>query len=160
MNSIGDRGENIVNDFLNKLGYESNINNDVKLRYDYDIKFKSKEREFTCEVKYDLMAEKTGNLAIEVHNTKSDKPSGINSTKSDLWTVVLSKEEKTEIWMCSVLKLRLWLDNNKPKKTVNFGGDKNAKLLLYPKEKILSEFKRVDELDKKEFNKWLIQEIK
>jgi hypothetical protein len=48
---------------------------------DYDIKIVSKN--LTFEVKNDLMAEKTGNVAVEYESRK--KATGISVTKADYW---------------------------------------------------------------------------
>jgi hypothetical protein len=37
---------------------------------------------FTVEIKTEMGADETGNIVVEVFNTKQHKPSGINATKA------------------------------------------------------------------------------
>jgi len=39
-------------------------------------------KKFTVEIKTEMGADETGNIVIEVFNTKQRKPSGINGTKA------------------------------------------------------------------------------
>jgi len=89
--SKGHEGENKVSEYLNQLGIDSWINNEKgKLSY-YDIGFKLKAKEFTVEVKNDLYAKRSGNIAIEVFNPKTGKPSGLGITLD--WTTFLTKKD-------------------------------------------------------------------
>jgi len=95
---------------------------------------------FTVEVKYDEMQSSTGNIAIEIHNSKSDKPSGLSATKADLWCHVL----KDSAWITSVKKLKEFCKEHKPLRKVGAAGDGNASILLYKTEDILTIFERID----------------
>lgn len=99
---------------------------------------------FTVEVKYDEMEDATGNMAIEIYNPKSDKPSGLTATKADLWCHVL----KGSIFITSVRRLKEFVRNNKPFKTVGKAGDGNAKIHLFKTDDILFIFNRIDGLEK------------
>lgn len=95
---------------------------------------------FTVEVKYDEMQSETGNIAIEVYNTKSDKPSGLTATKADLWCHVL----KDSMWITSVTTLKEFCEEHKPFKKFKKAGDENATILLYKTNDILKIFDRID----------------
>lgn len=158
MKHIGDKGEVIVSEFFNKNGIDCKKNEDKNTRYDYDLLCKFNDTDFTCEVKYDLMSLKTGNIAIEIWNTKSNMPSGITATKANLWIIVIP-QDKVNIFAIKTETLKKYIEDNKPFKTVNFGGDKNAKLLIYKKDDILKIFTQLCEMKKKDLNKWLTQTI-
>ncbi len=100
------------------------------------------------EVKYDKYQQKSGNLAIEVWNTKHDLPSGLSSTKSDIWVCVL----QNSMWMAktSFLKMYVFDSGIKPKRTIEKAGDSNARIYLYDSKEILSIFHRVDNLTKQD----------
>ncbi len=88
-----------------------------------------------CEIKYDIYANRSNNIAIEFFNSKTCKPSGLGSTSADLWIHVLSD---TEVYICDVQDLKGFTEKIKPKRTIFSGGDKNADMWLYSKEDIIS----------------------
>lgn len=95
---------------------------------------------FTVEVKYDEMQSKTGNIAIEIYNPRSAKPSGLTATKATLWCHVL----QGSVWITSVDKLKKFCEDTPPFKSFNSVGDGNASILLYKTEDILEIFERID----------------
>ncbi len=98
---------------------------------------------FTSEVKFDIYAARSGNIAIEFYNPKSAKPSGIGITQANLWFHIITKP--LSIWVTSVPKLKKYITDNPPHKTVACGGDDNASLYLYRMDKIFADiFHRVD----------------
>ena len=101
---------------------------------------------FTVEVKYDEMQAKTGNIAIEIYNPKSGKPSGLTATKASLWCQVL----KDSVWITSVKALRKFCEETTPFKMFSSAGDGNAAILLYKTKDILEIFERIDECKKEE----------
>jgi len=96
---------------------------------------------FTVEVKYDEMQAETGNIAIEVYNSKSDKTSGLSATKANIWCHVLVDS----VWITSVKKLKEFCKEHKPLRKVGAAGDGNASILLYKTDHILTIFERLDE---------------
>jgi len=98
---------------------------------------------FTTEVKYDVMASKTGNVAIEIRNTRQNKPSGIAGTRADLWCHTL----EDEVWLGNVNEILLYIAQNKPTRTIKNAGDGNATVLLYKKDDIRKVFIRIDKLN-------------
>lgn len=99
--------------------------------------------EFTIEVKNDVYAIRSGNIAIEIFNPKSNKNSGLSITKADLWAVQVGEE----FWIARTEKLRKYTEEQKPHRHIPLGGDNNATILLYKREHILpSIFHRVDTL--------------
>jgi hypothetical protein len=139
----GKRGEKIVCNFLDSKNIPFTLNTSSKLKNlaKWDIGFIINGQVIKVEVKFDLMASKTGNMAIEFFNTKMCKPSGIDATDSALWVVVLESKG----YVCSVGKLKDFIKRNKPLKTIISGGDKNASLYIYKLEHILPIFRLLDE---------------
>lgn len=101
---------------------------------------------FTVEVKYDEMQSKTGNIAIEIYNPRSGKPSGLTATKATLWCHVL----QDSVWITSVDELKKFCEDTPPFKSFNSVGDGNASILLYKTEHILEIFERIDKCPNQE----------
>lgn len=137
----GNTGEALVLLLLSKLGIEAVKNQDYSLRYDYDLLCKYKDREFTVEVKWDKYSGRSRNVAIETHNTKSDTPSGVTVSKSDIWCQILGVEKDVNI--VNTQKLKNFVRDETPHRVIQSGGDNNAKLHLYKFEHILPLFKRL-----------------
>lgn len=99
-----------------------------------------------CEVKHDVMSDRTGNIAIEFFNSKTNKASGLMATQCDIWFHVLGSSK--EIWFTSVSKLKDFCNSTKPFKIIYSGGDKNSDMMIFKKE-VLSEvfFKLSDTKD-------------
>lgn len=87
----------------------------------------------TFEVKYDLMVEKTGNIAIEYESR--GKPSGIATTKANFW--VYKFLGRYFLYLTSELKKHLYEDKGYDRKAT--GGDKgsNTKMFLVGVEKFM-----------------------
>lgn len=139
--SLGDIAENSVSEILSKLGTVSK-NNDIG----HDLKVEG-DLNFTVEVKYDMYANKSGNIAVEYHNTKKDKPSGIRASLADFWVYYLNKDE---IYLISLDKLKSYTETNTPYKNIIAGGDKNANIYLYKKSDIVKEFINLAEISEEE----------
>ena len=157
---LGQQGEKCVQKLLKKFDIECQINEDYKKRYDYDLVSDYKNKKVTYEVKYDYMAEKTGNLAIEINNCKADKPSGINVTKANIWAHVVRDKKNMTVWMAKVSELKKFIKKTTPFREVTQAGDGNADLLLYKTDAILGPlFVRVDNISKSKFLKYLVNMI-
>lgn len=131
---VGKKAEIELVEFLTSKGYESSLNTDHEKRYEYDVLARKKNKVLTFEVKHDLMATKTGNVAIEYRNSKQDKPSGIDRTTADYWCHKIDGN----IYICKVKDLLKFIEDNKPLRIVKSGGDNNADIYLYKKENFLS----------------------
>lgn len=108
---------------------------------------------FYVECKHDVMAKKTGNVAIEFYNPKSGKPSGIGVTKATIWCHIM----EGEIWAVKVEKLKNFLARNHADRIINTGGDGNASLYLYSKDKLLGPLMtKLNDITTKELIKFLI----
>ena len=83
---FGDYAESQVINIFSSLG-KTTPNNTI----DYDILVEF-DIPFTIEVKYDLYAEKSGNIAIEYFNTKKQAASGLYPTKADFWVHYLGQD--------------------------------------------------------------------
>jgi len=156
---LGKNGETAVKQLFKKFGIdlEENVNK-AKLK-EYDLIGKLGTKKITIECKYDYMSEETGNLAIEYENCANETDSGINATKAKLWIHLISDKGFPTIWATSVKKLKEFIKNTKPWKTVTRAGDGNASLYLYNDFTILDAvFTRVDNVDKDTFVK-IIKEL-
>lgn len=151
---IGDIGETFAISVFKDADIEAEKNEVVEDREYYDLICKIGRKGFTCEVKHDVMAQKTGNIAIEFYNSKSCKDSGINVTKSDIWIHILQDDSNKTMWAASVKELRKFIKDNPPHRTVTDVGDDNACLYLYREDVLLGTvFHRVETLDKKGIQK-------
>lgn len=104
---------------------------------------------FRVEVKFDVMASKTGNLAVEYYNTSLCCPSGIEATTADLWCVVLHQPMRA--YLATVPDLKAYCSLVRPWRDIACGGDGNAAMWLYPAHEILEDvFVRVDDLPEKD----------
>lgn len=140
----GTNGEQLVLSLFHSHDIVAEIINE---KY-YDIAFTLGEDDWRhVEVKNDIMAEKTGNLAIEIYNPKSNIKSGLSLTKAEIWATVLD----SGIYFVATKQLKTFTKKEKPVKDISCGGDDNAKLLLYKKDHILPIFCKVDNLDKDAF---------
>ena len=160
-NKLGKEGEELVKKHLIRCGCEVEFNTDKEKRYDYDLSGKLDKKKFTVEVKYDAMAQKTSNLAIEFFNDKKGEASGLTATKADLWAHVILDCDNPTVWLTSVRRLKEFIETKKPWKIITGGGDNNASLYLYKDELILTIFKRIDivpEEDVKKYIKTLLKE--
>lgn len=137
----GNIGEKLVQDAFIKAGFNCEK---TQAKLAHDLVFDNDKH---IEVKYDIMSAKTGNLAIEFFNSKKGTASGISATSAMYWAhVVLNTDGTNSIYLALVSKLKEWIQNNKPLKTVTHGGDDNASLYIYECTHILgdeSPFKQI-----------------
>jgi len=153
--AIGKIGEENFIKILKKGRVKAKSNEKKEDRSFYDIKAEIDGKDFTIEVKNDLYAAKSGNIAIEVYNPHSEKKSGLSITKSDLWVHIVDNE----YWVTKTKDLKSFVSKNPPFKTFDNAGDGNANILLYKVETILPEiFHRTDNLSAKNIKK-LISEL-
>ena len=146
---LGKAGERFVKKVFKMNGVD--IDFDEKARSDYDLTGSFNKRKLKVEVKFDKMACQTGNLAIEYHNPRSNKPSGLLATKSNLWAHVIIDDASgvgfMTAWLASTKNLKAYVDMYEPRKKCNFGGDKNASLWLYEEKHMLENvFTRIDNM--------------
>lgn len=91
---------------------------------EFDIKGKYKDKEITFEVKWDIMAEKTGNVAIEYESR--GKMSGISVTQADYWIYkILSK-----FYLIKTEKIKEKIKRRSYYRDVT-GGDKGSNTKMY-----------------------------
>ena len=131
---MGESAEKKIIDLYTRIGYSSIKNKDNLMKSYYDIisDYNKGHGTFTTEVKHDLYANKSGNIAIETFNPKTGKDSGLGITKADLWVHI------TDIpYITSVKKLKEYVEENKPFRIIDCGGDDNATLYLYKADIIL-----------------------
>ena len=143
----GNQGEKVVLDILKFHNIESSKNSSDITRSEYDIIASLKKKDdLKIEVKYDYMAQKTNNIAIEVWNTKLDKPSGLTQTKAHIWAHCLKDGSNIVAFICKTKHLQKLVKDFPPKKVIKSGGDNNAELMLYDVDWLLKGFVRLNDL--------------
>lgn len=144
----GDFAEGLVLDLFESVRLPCIKNEDRSTLTHYDLMCP----DFKVEVKYDKYSVKSGNLVVEIHNTKSDKPSGLMATIAELWCYVLpTTQGHHEIWMGGVDALKDFVERNQPDRHLTKAGDNNSEIYLYTKDSLLKGalFDRFDDMDKK-----------
>lgn len=143
-NAIGQVGEQAFCELLERAGlaFERNTSKskDQLAEFDVRIYFPSGQP-LLAEVKFDARSNTTGNLAIEVWNSRANKASGVSATKAHLWVFALSA---TAVYVIRTVELHLVLSHVEPLKVVERGGDNNARLYLYKKDVIIPLCRRID----------------
>lgn len=81
------------------------------------------------EIKADKMASKTGNIAIEI--SCSGKASGINSTSSQKWGHFVINNDKFDLYLLDVSKLKEMIEVNNFR-IVRGGDNYKTELVLIP----------------------------
>ncbi len=79
--------------------FNHNSDFDIDLKYGqiYEKTLALILQDKTIEVKTERDTwKRTGNIAVELHNHNSDKPSGLSITKADYWATVLVNDYKIE----------------------------------------------------------------
>lgn len=152
--ALGKNGENLVLKIFKKNNLELELNIDKNKKSDYDALGKIGKKKFSIEIKFDYMAEKTNNLAIEYNNPVKDTPSGIAITKANLWCHIILDMGNPTVWLTSVKKLKQYIKDNKPWKIIDKAGDGNSSIYLYNDLTILyAIFSRIDMLNESDFTK-------
>lgn len=150
----GDRGEKKVISVLSSIGISATKNTDKDTRADYDLEFEYEGKRITAEVKYDVMSEKTGNVAFEFFNSKSNKPSGIYGTKANLWFHLLPDGDNVVVCVCKTKKVRDFCHNEPPLRILKSVGDNNADIMLYKVDVVLENlFDRIDNISNEQILK-------
>jgi hypothetical protein len=127
---------------------------------EYDLECFDNKKRFTCEVKFDRMAQSTGNIAIEMHNTRHDKPSGLSATKADIWVIVVMDGNHKVAFAINTDRLRRFVESNEPKKKVEYGGEENARIYLYPDSILEDLFERLDNCEPEEIKRRIRKLVK
>lgn len=92
---------------------------------EWDIQWSQNGRIYTAECKQDLMAEKTGNVAIEV--SSRGKPSGLSTSKADYYVYLI----RGDYYMILTASLRLHISADLYR-FVKGGDDNTSELYLIP----------------------------
>jgi len=93
----------------------------------YDVIINNKK----IEIKTDFQANYTNNICIEFKNTNQNKPSGIEITKSSIWSNTYYYDNQWYIGLCKVNDLKqLIKDNDFYIVKNNKSGDNNSLLYL------------------------------
>ena len=93
---------------------------------EYDIRGEYRGRPVTFEVKYDIMVEKTGNIAIEYESR--GKPTGIAVTEADYW--VYKFLGQFFIYRTSELKKKLYEEAAFDRQVIGGDAGSNTKMFL------------------------------
>ncbi len=163
-------GENLLISKLNDAGFDI-VNPEKHERSFWDVGIKIKKNHIFFEVKYDLYALKSGNIAFEYFNSKKAAYSGIMMTQADFWCHIIP-ETTPRILICDTkilvdmvaYHLRLNLAqfpsearNKKIFKKVFNAGDDNADLALYKISEIEDLFIDLNKISNKEIKKYFTE---
>lgn len=102
----------------------------------YDIRVETNDRDWTFEVKNDLISQTTQNLGIE-YETRG-KPSGIETTEADIWVhKTYNRDGSAEFWLFQTYAIEKAIEDNAFFRS-HTGGDygSNTKFYLFKKEVI------------------------
>ena len=128
---------------INKKMLNDNSNFDIDLQYGqiYEKALALILQDQKLEVKTERDTwKKTGNIAIELHNHASNKPSGLSVTKADYWATILVNDFKIHsIHILPVSELKKRVKNivrNGGGKMVMGGDYKCSEIALIPIEEI------------------------
>jgi len=124
--NIGKQGEDFAVKRLESLGIDYYLGDGKEV----DLWIVIDGKKYKCEIKFDVYANKSGNIAIEFYNTRQCKPSGIDATVCDFWIHILGE---SVLYICKTDSLREFIKNNKPKRTLTSIGDGNSSIHLYDK---------------------------
>lgn len=130
----GKRGEVIALSALLKTGlYKYSSDKPPSQKHgDFQIVGHSCGTLFNVEVKYDIMAENTGNMCFELANGKGDY-TGIMSTQADILAYVLNNKGSYVVYLFSLPNIKEFLFNgNKSVRVVNGGDRKRYSMALAP----------------------------
>lgn len=123
---IGNIGETRIVEMLNFIGYEG-VELSEGYQPDYDIKYIDKDNSIsTIEVK--TCMSHYPNIAIEFHSRR--KPSGIYSTKADIFAVY--RKNSDIIYFGSTRKIIEYIQNNDIEIKYNGRNNTNTKIYIIP----------------------------
>jgi len=117
-----------------KMKYNSNYSHDLEVGQVFEKELGYILEKKAIECKKDLLANKTGNVFIEYFNLRSNKKSGISTTKAE-WHAIWINEHNIRLIGTNYLKqkCRKYLNTKRDVK----GGDKNtSKGILLPIDEI------------------------
>ena len=120
------------------IKFNNNFAHDLEIGQQYEGMFANILRGKTLEIKTDLLAHKTGNIAIEYEYR--EKPSGIAKTTADYWAYILPNAEiKNIILLMETSQLKhVARELSKHPKNIRCGGDDNAsKMVLVPIQRLI-----------------------
>ncbi len=148
----GDIAEKFVIELFKNIGCQ--CEGFIQKNSFYDMSINYGLNTFHIEVKFDRMSDSTKNLAIEYWNPKKNVQSGITTSKADFWVYCFNSP--LEAHFVALKDLLRYINENKPIRIVEKGGDDNASLLLYDRDSIISSiFWRIDNLDEESFKSGL-----
>lgn len=149
----GNNAEQLVASLLTSAGFDSAPDKDARIKWDVLTEYG--QSKIPTEVKFDEYENRSGNIALEVWNPRSNKPSGITATEAFFWAHVLVDNV---VWMTTVAGLKGYMDISKPSRIIDRGGDNNATIWLYPSDQILEgAFTRIDTMTQDELSAFVIQ---
>ena len=132
----GKNGESIVKHIFSKHGIQAESVHQKELRCFYDLSILLRGKEIGVECKYDLYANRSKNVAIEISNSKTGEPAGIMVTRAQIWAHVLSTDS---VWFSDTTLLRNYVIECPfgKSKLIVAGGDNNANLILLKMEDVM-----------------------
>lgn len=144
---LGEQGEKVVALYLMLSHNMEFIGYNKDNRFDIAMRKREDGTEKTFEVKTDVYVNElqdTGNMAVEIRH--KGKPSGISSTKADVFIYFFRNLPTDNLWMIKASELKSLIKENISDMKVVMGGDTNeTQLVLIPKHKFKNSF-YVDEI--------------
>jgi hypothetical protein len=132
---VGGHGEELVKNIF-KL-HKFQVEEPLDRSHDFRILFPP---ELQVEVKNDLYSQRSGNIALEVFNTKQNKASGVLASKTHVWCHIHYKDNAPLISFCITSDLLEYCNNIKPFRIIDSGGDNNSKMMLYKQDDFMDYF--------------------
>lgn len=123
--------QKIESEFAEKLaakGWTTSSTNDLREFGGYDLIATKGTMKYTFEIKHDLMAPKTGNVAVELNKTNTYtmmvEPSGLSVTTADYQVYKI----RDSFYSISTSKLKKVIEDLKEKDVLKVvrGGDRNS----------------------------------
>ena len=120
--------ENKIADFFKSEGWETSFSEKPDWKY-YDIAIEKDGIKYLVEIKNQKRTEQSNKCVVE--RSCNNKPSGIITTKADIWLEVIHcYDHVVRYYYTTVKNLREKIEE-KRYKTIRSGGNENARTSLY-----------------------------
>lgn len=129
---LGNAGEQMVRNLLQRAGVTMQLNESSSYETLKTHDLANEGSSLKVECKNDVASKKYGNVCVEVRNSKSEQPSGIYATTSQLWAHIIYDQPEPTVLICRSSALRTFVeDENVPHRFLKKRGDNNADIKLY-----------------------------
>jgi len=134
------------------LGYLSwcGLSPERDSRAGHDLLFRLGRLVLRAEVKHDFLVDRTGNVALELWNSRRGAPSGLTATRADVYLYALGDGGGSGLWAAAVTTLKAFVEWCNDYSLYERAGDGNARVRVYKKNTFLTPFYRLDLLTKEQ----------